>query len=152
MTRRTISAALILAGVVVGVAVTVTASYMRSQLDRNENLDAITATAPRKILLVRLMAPDDGCWTRTIGGESNVEDEVAEGCGPVTFSVRYRKDVNISFERRPHASWTWCLSAAAGGRVVLNRGPDSSPDYSLEVYFDGKPPRGRIEPVACAES
>ena len=106
-------------------------------------------------MVVSLMAPDDGCWTRTISDELKVEDDMTEGCGSVTFPVRFRKDIDISFERRPPASWTWCLMAAVDGKIVLTRGPDASPEHSLDVVwppkFGGTSPSAAVPPVTCAE-
>jgi hypothetical protein len=150
--RRSLT--LLLAGLFVAVATAAVVLGVRSEDDQVTNSDAVTGSPPEETILVRLMAPDDGCWTRTITDELNVEDEVTEGCGPVTFPVRFRKEINISFERNPPASWTWCLVAAVDGKVVLTRGPDSNPEYSLDVYWappelGGTPPE--IAPVTCAE-
>jgi len=154
MKPYTTSLALLAAGLTIGVAVTAVV-FLYDSTESDPNRDAISARAPEKTMLVRLMAPDDGCWTRTIRDELNVEDEVTEGCGPVTLPVRFRKDIDISFERRPPASWTWCLVAAVDGQIVLTRGPDSNPDYSLDAQwppkFGGNSPIVEVAPVACAE-
>jgi hypothetical protein len=144
---------LLAAGLFVVVATAAVLLGARLDDDQADNLEAVTASGPEETILVRLMAPDDGCWTRTITDELEVEDDVTEGCGPVTFPVRFRKAVTISFERNPPASWTWCLIAAVDGKVVLTRGPDSNPEYSLDVYWappelGGTPPE--IAPVRCA--
>jgi hypothetical protein len=142
------------AGLTVGVVVTVAVLADRSDPIERANLDAVEQTPPAKTILVRLMAPDDGCWTRTITDELKAEDEVKEDCGAVTFTVPVRKDINISFERRPPGSWTWCLVAAVDGKLVLTRGPDSNPEYGMDVYWAIPEPGWEpfhIEPVSCAE-
>ena len=157
MTRYAIAIALFFSGLAVGVVVTaVIVGVDRSGSDHVENIDAISAGAPEKEILLRLMAPDDGCWTRTIMDELAADDEISEGCGSVTFSLPFREGIMVSFERMPPASWTWCLSAAVDGKVVLTRGPDSNPDYSMDVTWspadvESWSPGVKIEPVTCAE-
>jgi hypothetical protein len=148
---------LLVAGLFLAVATAAVVFGARSDDDQTKNLAAVVRDSAREeTILVRLMAPDDGCWTRTITDELRVDDEVSEGCGAVTFPVRVRKEITISFERRPPASWTWCLVAAVDGKVVLTRGPDSNPEYSLDVYWSPPELEGtpvpEVEPVTCAES
>jgi hypothetical protein len=103
---------------------------------------------PERTIDVRLMAPEDGCWTATI------EDELRDGCGGLTLPLRIRGDINVVFERTPPAAWTWCLVVEADGEIVQTVGPDSNPDYPLGFWhgpaeISGNPPALQIEPVTC---
>lgn len=103
---------------------------------------------PENTILVRFMAPDDGCWTATI------EDEIRDGCGSLTFPLNVRGDINVVFERTPPAAWTWCLVVEADGKIVQTVGPDSNPDYPLGFWWgppelSGNPPDLQVEPVTC---
>src|SRR5688500_7956052 len=98
---------LVAAVLFVGVSTAAVVIGARSQDDQKDDLGAgaVTASAPEDTILVSLMAPDDGCWLRTITDGLNVEDDVTEGCGSATFRVSVRKEIRISFERSPPASW-----------------------------------------------
>jgi hypothetical protein len=150
---------LLLVGVFAGLAAAAGVLGARSDDDQPDDLDVATSSAPEatipgtapeeQTIVLRLTAPGDGCWTRTITDQPNVDGKVAEGCGSVSFPVRVRNWVDISFERRPPASWTWCLVGTVDGRIVLTRGPDSNPEYSLDVYWA---PQAVLPPAVPAVS
>jgi hypothetical protein len=150
MNRRVIALALacLLIGLAAGAAVGVLVLDDSSD-DASEDSEQAAAVDPNEATLrVRLMAPDDGCWTRTI------EDEVERGCGSLTFPLQVRAGVPVVFDREPRAAWTWCIVVEEEGKIIMTRGPDSSPDYSLDFSWQppelsGNPPDLQIEPVTC---
>ena len=87
---------------------------------------------PAKTVLVRVDAPEDGCWWATIDGRL-----LRTGCGSVAFPLEVQgyEYVSVHFERQMPGDWHFSAAIEADGRIVQTVGPTSTQYPSLDIGY-----------------
>ncbi len=87
------------------------------------------ARLPVTTVLVRVEAPNGGCWSATI------EDDVRDGCGSLVFPIDVEGSVSIFMERLGPAEQPITAMIEVDGQVVQTVGPATKKYPTFDIAY-----------------